>query len=57
MTDKYFILKALIVGFAFFFFRYSFYLTNGPTERRKYLGLLSLVLVGIGGYFVYLKST
>lgn len=57
MADRYFILKALVVGFAFFFFRYSFYLTDGPIQRKKYLSLLSIVVVCIGGYFLYLKTS
>lgn len=57
MQDKYFLLKALCIALAFFFFRYSFYLTNGPTERKKYLGLLTLVIICLGGYFTYLKCS
>jgi hypothetical protein len=56
MQDKYFLLKALSIGLAFFFFRYSFYLTNGPTGRKKYFGVLVLAVVCLGGYFSYLQS-
>ena len=55
MQDKYFLLKAISIGLAFFFFRYSFYLTNGPTERKKYFGVLALAVVCLGGYFSYLQ--
>jgi hypothetical protein len=55
MQDKYFLLKALSIALAFFFFRYSFYLTNGPTERKKYFGVLAIAVICLGGYFSYLK--
>lgn len=56
MQDKYFLLKALSIALAFFFFRYAFYITNGPTERKKYFGLLALAVICLGGYLIHLQS-
>ena len=55
MQDKYFILKAMLVGFAVFFFRYFFYLFNGKIAKKKYFTVMFIVVLAFLGYFLYLK--
>ena len=55
MNDKYFLFKAFVIGFSFFFIRYAFYLTEGRTSKKKYFGLLAIVSFCLAGYFIYLQ--
>lgn len=55
MESKYFILKVLLIGLAAFFIRYSFYLTRGKLEKKKYFIVLGICVLVIFGYFVYLR--
>jgi hypothetical protein len=55
MSDKYFLFKAMIIGFSFFFLRYAFYLSDGKSSRKKYFGFLAIVLFGLAAYFIYLR--
>lgn len=55
MDDKYFILKAMLIGFSVFFIRYAFYLSSGKLAIKKYLIFLALIVVLLSVYFIYLK--
>ena len=55
MGEKFLILKIMLIGLTFFFIRYSFYLTGGKLEKKKYLIALGISIIAITSYFLYLK--